>query len=639
MDAQVIAPGGLAPGSFRVPWAGTSTAIVAAGGGTIAFDQSGSTPMTVGATSASLDISAAAVGAWCYAWVALGINSGTVSATGWQDVSNVINSDEGTAAHYALLRRKKVNGDTTFTFSWTTSTKGVLSWASWTGLDDVTPDEGASLATNGSTSRNTVPTNSATPNAANRWAVQFAAVRTTTAGNKPISWTADAALVERFDGDNNTAGSAPWVGVQIADSNSAVTQASHSYTATHAPANESHDGTAILFLIPGAAGSGTNAPAESPTETGAAQNASVDIQVNAQQPAATAVAQDAVAALGANAGQPGETGQAFDTSVANTANAGQPSETAVAQDASSAITTAAGQPGETGSAADATGSVGATPTAPAETGTAQTASIAITVNAEQPTEAGAAQNATAALATSAQNATGSEVAADGTGSVGAQPTTPSGTGTSGDGTAAIAVNAESPTGTGTAYDATVTTSGSTNAPAGLASGTGTAQDASAAIGANAQAPTETGAAQNAQGAVGALAEVPAAAGTAADASSALATAAQAATGAGVAADGSGAITTTPTAASGSGVAFDATAMTYAVGVAVASGQAFNATVEIVETSRPRVISDLRVVTGGMRVKAVTGGGRYAVANGMHVKVITGDEFDVVTGLVQRVTVR
>ena len=223
----------------------------------IAFGTTGSTSMTAAATSASVNISAATDGDWVYCWVALGVNAGAVSATGW---TSLLDADEGTSAHYALLRRQKQAGDTSFTFSWTTSTKGTLAWASWSGLDGTTPDEGAALATNGSTSRTAVPSPSATPTAANRWAAAAFANRTTTVGNKPITWTADAAQTERVDVDNNAAGSAPWVGTEIADTASAVTQAAHSYTATHAPAAESHDGSAIWFLIPAAVTAATPQP-------------------------------------------------------------------------------------------------------------------------------------------------------------------------------------------------------------------------------------------------------------------------------------------------------------------------------------------------------------------------------------------
>jgi hypothetical protein len=215
--------------------------------GVIVPDTTGSTAITTAATSAVVDITAAAVGATVYAWVDLGVNTAAaVTATGWTSVLNAI---EGTSARYALMRRRKTVGDTTFTFNWTTSTKGVIGWSSYRGVDATTPDENATLATNGSTSRTAVPTSSVSPTSTGRWALTCYGVRTTTVGNKPITWTPDAALVERLDVDNNAAGSSPWCGIQIADSNGTVTNAAHSYTATHNAA-ESHDGSAIIYLIP-----------------------------------------------------------------------------------------------------------------------------------------------------------------------------------------------------------------------------------------------------------------------------------------------------------------------------------------------------------------------------------------------------
>jgi hypothetical protein len=217
----------------------------------IAPDTTGSTSMTGGATSTTIDITAAAVGAAVYLWIGIGAApTGTINITGWNDVFT--QTEDGTTARYALKRRFKQSGDTTFSVSWVNSAKGTLSWASWTGVDTTTPDELATLATNGVTSRTAVPTSSQTPTASDRWAAAFFSVRTSTAGNKPISWTPDAALVERIDVDNNAAGSAPWFGHEIADSNGTVTAAAHSYTATH-NANESHDASVILFLIPAAA--------------------------------------------------------------------------------------------------------------------------------------------------------------------------------------------------------------------------------------------------------------------------------------------------------------------------------------------------------------------------------------------------
>jgi hypothetical protein len=273
-DVSLPGAGSAQAGDFDVLFVGSDTTVTTPGGGTLfdlystfvgnqggyAFvrrcgaatitkDATGSTAITTNATSATVDITAAKVGTIVYAWVALGINAGTVSATGWTSVAN---ADEGTSAHYALLWRRKALGDTTFSFGWTTTTKGVIAWTSYFGVDPTTPHENATLVTNGVTSRTAVPTSSQTPSAATRTALACFAVRTTNSANKPITWTPDAALVERIDVDNNAAAATPWMGVEMADSNGPVTAAAHSYTGTHNVA-ESHDASMILFLIPAAA--------------------------------------------------------------------------------------------------------------------------------------------------------------------------------------------------------------------------------------------------------------------------------------------------------------------------------------------------------------------------------------------------
>lgn len=561
-------------------------------------DSSGSTAILAGTTSAVVDITAAAVGAVCYAWAALGANSGTVSATGWTDPSNVINADEGTVAHYAILRRIKQSGDTTFTFSWSASAKGVIAWQSYTGVDPVTPDEQAALATNGVTSRTAVPTPSATPTAANRVPVAFFAVRTSTVGNKPITWTPDAATTERVDVDNNASGSAPWMGVEIADTATAVSQAAHSYTATH-NASEGHDGSAILYLIPS---SGTSAPAGVATATGVAADAAVDVQVNAESPTGTGAAADAQGAAGVNAQQPTGAGQAFDTAVDSSATPATATAAATALDAATDISFTAQAATAAGSAPDAQGGVG---------GQAQTASAT-----------GAAADASSALATSAETATASGVAADGTGSVGAQPTTAAASGQAFDATVAITVNAETASAAGAAFDAAVNTSGSTNATAETATAAGAASDASAAVTVAAGAATAAGAAADGQGAVGAAAGAASAAGAAQDVTATLATTAGTAQATGSASGVTGDVTTTPGTAQATGQAFDATVGIYAVETAYATGQAFDATVLIVQGDVAPVVPDVVVVTGAVVATVVSPGGPLPVVPGHHARVAT-----------------
>jgi hypothetical protein len=201
--------------------------------------------LTSSATSKVVDITGAATGDWVYMFVTTDTTQTAVTATGW---TLRVEGDEGASTHYALFRRKKVGGDTTFTVSWPTSAKCVISLAAYTGLDGTTPDEGVVFLAH--TTGATFATSSATPSAAGRIAAMFAYSRTSTSGNKVITWTPAAGLLERMDANNSAAAGSPWLGQEVADSGDAITVASHSYTATAAFA-ESHGGAILIYLIPG----------------------------------------------------------------------------------------------------------------------------------------------------------------------------------------------------------------------------------------------------------------------------------------------------------------------------------------------------------------------------------------------------
>jgi len=220
----------------------------------IAADSSGSTLIATSVTTANADITAAAAGAWCYALLALGVSqAGAVTWTGW---TQVLEGDEGTATHYALYRRQKIAGDTTFAVTWGTATRGDIGWASFAGADGTTPDELAA-ATLHTASGTAYPTPSLTPGGTGRWAATFTWSRSTTSANQTESYTPDAALTERVDVND---GANPWVPLEVADSNGTVTAAAHSYTATMtttgASALASHGGAILLFIVPAAAAAG-----------------------------------------------------------------------------------------------------------------------------------------------------------------------------------------------------------------------------------------------------------------------------------------------------------------------------------------------------------------------------------------------
>lgn len=212
-----------------------------------AFDTTGTAiKQTSAATSATVDITAAAVGAWVFFYGEIGIAPNGVTFTGW---SPIIEFDEGTATHHFLWQRKKQPGDTTFTVSWPTSSKMTANWISYTGLASVPTELAADTLHTAAGTAFSTP--SLTPGGADRWSLTFTGARDTTASNLPdgTSWTPDAALTERVDASNAAAATSPWVAIEIADSNGIVTQAAHSYTATCVH-TESHGAAILLFLVP-----------------------------------------------------------------------------------------------------------------------------------------------------------------------------------------------------------------------------------------------------------------------------------------------------------------------------------------------------------------------------------------------------
>jgi hypothetical protein len=362
----------------------------------IALDTTGSTATTAGGTAATVDITAAATGAWAYLFISMPAATTTPSNASWTQLAAV--TDSVLTVQYAICRRQKQAGDTTFSFTWSGAAKGVLAWASYTGLDGTTPDEGAAVTFNGTTSATAVPTPSATPSATGRWALAFFAARTSTSGNKNITWTPDAATTERLDANNSAAASAAWTGVEIADTNTTVAASSQSYTATHAPAAEAHDGSGILFLIPPTGGP-VNVNAGQAAGTGAAPPPAAAAAVTAPPVTCTGGAPAAVAGPGARPGIPAVPGTAAQPAVPGTVAASAPAGAAQAPAPVPAAADRAGIPSATGTAPAAQVQAGLAITAPpaAAPATATPPRTAVTVLPATPAAAAAAPAAASQL--------------------------------------------------------------------------------------------------------------------------------------------------------------------------------------------------------------------------------------------------
>jgi hypothetical protein len=227
----------------------------------IAVDSSGSTTGN-SVTSLSVDITAAAVGAFCYCFIQIATaQANGVTMAGWQQLCDI---DEASSSHFALYRRVKQSGDTTFTVSWANTQGAAAVWASYTGLNATYPEEGFRSAGHVASSAS-YTTQSVTPADNTRWALACAGARSTTGTE---TWTAPGALTLRTQAVNSLT---RWSPACIADSNSAVTAALHNYTFTLS-ASEAHGGCVIAFLIP-AASSNPSYPVPSINERQAVQRA------------------------------------------------------------------------------------------------------------------------------------------------------------------------------------------------------------------------------------------------------------------------------------------------------------------------------------------------------------------------------
>ena len=220
----------------------------------IAFDAVGGIAGTASGTGGSFSLAGAATGAWCYCFIHVpSVTETSTTFTGWTLLAQA--DDPNIGEHFAIFRRQKQAGDTTQTFSFPSSSTSLARWASYTGLDGTTPNSAVTFGANVLV-KNTGATTTATPSVTNSdptaWALACFAQRTSTSANKAITWTPDAATTERSDSNLSAGVTTNWSGIEIADSNGAVTAAAHSYTAT-ANFSETHGFGSLFYLLPPAA--------------------------------------------------------------------------------------------------------------------------------------------------------------------------------------------------------------------------------------------------------------------------------------------------------------------------------------------------------------------------------------------------
>lgn len=218
----------------------------------IAFVNTGTARSLVGATSLAVGMPVGfAANDLLIASVVWGDTVSTVTGmTGWTDLGLGLVADGTTGT--AQVWWKISNGSEAPTLGWATSSKPIIMCAAYRGVDTTTPIAASGGPTLNAVSNANTPTPSVTNPNANAWAVGFFTTRTTTSANQNNTFTPDAAMTERADLNLNTA-SSPWVTMEHADSNGAVTAAAHSYTAVNTITGTHKFGT-LIYIQPAAAG-------------------------------------------------------------------------------------------------------------------------------------------------------------------------------------------------------------------------------------------------------------------------------------------------------------------------------------------------------------------------------------------------
>jgi hypothetical protein len=209
---------------------------------------SGSAITASSVSSMTIDITGATVGEYVYAWIDLRWSETALTFTGWTVVAALVTT--ASTGSWAVYKRLKVSGDTTFTLSWTaTSTQGLVLLQQWPGT---VADEGAQIAARTSAA-NVFTTPTCTSTDGNRWFVGFFSGHTGSSSNKTITWTLSGDNSNLDQSGVNVNGALSWNNAAIGDSNGPVSTGTHSATGTAAAGGTTtnNGGAAGLFLIPG----------------------------------------------------------------------------------------------------------------------------------------------------------------------------------------------------------------------------------------------------------------------------------------------------------------------------------------------------------------------------------------------------
>lgn len=174
-------------------------------------------------------------------------NPGGLDNTGLREVRRADNGSNQTTI--LLAGYASVAGANVANLGWGNSVRASVAVTVYSGAVWHDTDASIAIDTAGAALHTT---RSITNIAADMWAVCAFADTTTNGSTKTTSWTPGTGLTSRVSANNAGAGTAPWSSVALMDTNAAVSQGAHQYSATAEFANTSA-AAGIMYISPGTA--------------------------------------------------------------------------------------------------------------------------------------------------------------------------------------------------------------------------------------------------------------------------------------------------------------------------------------------------------------------------------------------------
>jgi hypothetical protein len=143
----------------------------------------------------------------------------TVTLNGWTQALSIPFS---TYSALEVWIREVASEPASYSIATSPNSKGVAIMMAYSDADTTDPFGTAKAGAAETTAKTAHTTPAITPRNASDWGLSFFVDRSTTSSKKNTGWTPTAPASERLEANNNTAGSAAWVNLEVNDTNGQI---------------------------------------------------------------------------------------------------------------------------------------------------------------------------------------------------------------------------------------------------------------------------------------------------------------------------------------------------------------------------------------------------------------------------------